>query len=152
MHFQPGHFPFSSLAARINDNNCQLLASGSTRGGEEGGRWGGDNSNKRCLSNTVCNLKSSRKLGRSSRCHVLTDRNTISRFPEDFCFSPETAPPPPPPPRWLLKPQYLMMLTLNSFTWQVMLFEFMKPLPNTVTFLQDRFRVSHNPSPCRLLT
>ena len=77
-----------------------------------GGGGGGDNFNKRCLSNTVCNFKSSRKFGRSSRilnrskykfhsmsrffstvtqnCVISPRKIPVSRFPEEFCFSPET--------------------------------------------------------------
>lgn len=39
---------------------------------------GGDNSNKCCLSNTMCNLKSSQKFGRSY--DALTDQNTLYKF------------------------------------------------------------------------
>ena len=72
--------------------------------------------NKRCLSNTMCNYESSRKFGRSSGVFRYKNANLrsfflqyprtmsylsekipsfaipskISRFPEEFCFSPET--------------------------------------------------------------
>jgi len=42
------------------------------------------------------------------------------------------------------------LLTLNSFTWQVIFVEFRKPVPRTVTFLHGRLRLSHKPSPCNL--
>ena len=43
------------------------------------------------------------------------------------------------------------MPTLNSFTWQVKLVELRKSVPNTVTFLHGRLRLSHKPSPCNLV-
>ena len=44
----------------------------------------------------------------------------------------------------------LKLLTLNSFTWQVMFVELRKSMPNTVTFLHGRLRLSHKPSSCNL--
>jgi len=42
------------------------------------------------------------------------------------------------------------MHTLSSFTWQVKFVELRKSVPNTVTFLHGRLRLSHKPSPCNL--
>ena len=40
--------------------------------------------------------------------------------------------------------------TLNSVTWQVKFVELRKSVPNTVTFLHGRLRISLKPSPCNL--
>ena len=115
----PGHFCYPACCSNVQCVHGVLAAHLSRfQKQADSKETGGDNSNKRCLSNTRSQLKSSRKFGSSSRILRIHSRMSrffstmsrnyrvfripekfpsvpipgeISRFPEQFWLCPETA-------------------------------------------------------------